>query len=146
MSDNERLFLAYDFLKKNNHINTYVELAKVLNTNKMGINDLKTGKKKVSIENIRSMIISYPFISLHWLVTGDGLIEINESKNLSFKDLAESRLQTINSQTETIESLKRENQLLREARETDYDKSSQRSDLGGNKTPTTTMKMEQAHE
>lgn len=70
--DNARLFIAYEFLKENKFINTYTELASVLKTNKSGINDLKTGKKKVSVENIQNMINSYSFFSAEWLLTGKG--------------------------------------------------------------------------
>ncbi len=75
MNNNDRFFSAFDLLKKKGLINTYVELAEILNTNKTGINDLKTGKKKVSVDNIKSMIISYPILSLRWLVLGEGEIE-----------------------------------------------------------------------
>jgi hypothetical protein len=75
MNDNERLFLAFDFLKKNGAIKTYTQLAQVLGTNKAGINDLKVGKKKVSIDNIRNMIKSYPKLSLTWLILEEGDME-----------------------------------------------------------------------
>jgi plasmid maintenance system antidote protein VapI len=104
MTDNERLFTAYDFLKKNGYIKTYTQLAEVLGTNKAGINDLKNEKKKVSIENIRSMIKSYPSLSLNWLVLEEGNIEIKEN-NIQEFDVS---IELLVMQKEKIEELKRE--------------------------------------
>jgi plasmid maintenance system antidote protein VapI len=104
MTDNERLFIAYDFLKKKGHIKTYTQLADVLDTNKAGINDLKNGKKKVSIENIRSMIKSYPEISLNWLVLEEGEMEIKEKNTQGF-DISTELLVM---QKEKIAELKKE--------------------------------------
>lgn len=104
MTDNERLFIAYDFLKQKGCINTYTELAEVLGTNKAGINDLKNGKKKVSIENIRSMIKSYPQISLEWLILEDGSMEIKKGNTQGFDISTELLIM----QKEKIEELKKE--------------------------------------
>ncbi|MFV7234253.1 hypothetical protein [Flavobacterium sp. ZB4R12] len=109
MTDNERLFTAYDFLKKNGYIKTYTQLAEVLGTNKAGINDLKNGKKKVSIENIRSMIKSYPRLSLNWLVLEEGNMEIKEN-NIQGFDIS---MELLVMQKEKIEELKREIAELR---------------------------------
>lgn len=104
MTDNERLFIAYDFLKQKGCINTYTELAEVLGTNKAGINDLKNGKKKVSIENIRSMIKSYPQISLEWLILENGSLEVKKSNDPVFDVSSELLIM----QKEKIERLEKE--------------------------------------
>lgn len=72
MTDNERFFAVFDLLKKRGQIKTYTQLAEVLGTNKAGVNDLKNGKKKISVENIRSMKSTYPEISLNWLILEEG--------------------------------------------------------------------------
>ncbi|MGY3054344.1 hypothetical protein ACVWYG_002551 [Pedobacter sp. UYEF25] len=72
MSDNEKLFEVFEYLKGEGLIKTLVELSGVLNTNKAGINDLKTGHKKISIENIRDMKNSYPQINLDWWLIDRG--------------------------------------------------------------------------
>lgn len=104
MTDNERLFIAYDFLKQKGYINTYTELAEVLSTNKAGINDLKNGKKKVSIENIRSMIKAYPQISLEWLILENGSLEVKKGNDSGF-DISSELLIL---QKEKIERLEKE--------------------------------------
>lgn len=104
MTDNERLFTVYNFLKQKGCINTYIQLAEVLGTNKAGINDLKNGKKKVSIENIRSMIKSYPQISLNWLILEEGSMEIKKIINEGFDISTELLIM----QKEKIEELKKE--------------------------------------
>ncbi|MDZ4329175.1 MAG: hypothetical protein U0945_01165, partial [Flavobacterium sp.] len=103
MSDNERLFIAYDFLKQKGYIKTYTQLAEVLGTNKAGINDLKIGKKKVSIDNIRSMIKSYPEISLNWLVLEEGSMEIKK-----ISEGFDISTELLIMQKEKIEDLKKE--------------------------------------
>ncbi len=74
MNYNERFFILFDILKKAGRIKSYVQLADIIDTNKSGINDLKSGKKKVTIDNIKSMILSYPDINIYWFVTGEGEI------------------------------------------------------------------------
>ncbi|MCB6232319.1 hypothetical protein [Flavobacterium psychrophilum] len=56
--------------------------------------------------------------------------------NVNYKELAEARLETIDGLKFKIATLEKE---------TDYDKSSQRGDLGGSKTPTGAMKKEEVH-
>ncbi len=82
MSDNERFFVVFEHLKSKGLINTYVELAAVLGTNKAGINDLKSGKKKITVENIRSMKNSYPLINTDFIILENAVvpIEIQEYK------------------------------------------------------------------
>ena len=72
MADNVKIFEIFEKLKAIGRINTYVDLAKVLNTNKAGIHDLKAGRKKASVDNFRSMINSYPEINPEWLLMGKG--------------------------------------------------------------------------
>ncbi|WP_281228061.1 hypothetical protein [Flavobacterium aquiphilum] len=104
MTDNERLFAAYNFLKKKGHIKTYAHLAEVLGIDKAGINDLKNEKQKVSIGNLRSMINAYPEISLNWLVLEKGSIEIKKD-DISIFDVNKELLIL---QKEKIEELKKE--------------------------------------
>lgn len=94
MDYNERFFILFDILKKAGRIKSYVQLADILGTNKAGINDIKSGKKKVSLENIKSMIFSYPDIDLYWFITGKGepLYEnfvVNSNKDNANKELIE---------------------------------------------------------
>ena len=52
MDYTDKFFQFYEYLKNMGEISTYVELADILNTNKAGINDLKSGKKKLSLEQL----------------------------------------------------------------------------------------------
>lgn len=72
MTDNERFFVVFDELKNNGLISTYVELADALGTNKAGINDLKAGRKKLTIENIRSLKKSYHRANIDFILTEMG--------------------------------------------------------------------------
>lgn len=82
MTDNERLFIVYNALKEQGLINTYVELSEALKTNKAGINDLKSGKKKVTIDNLRSMKLSYPDVSIDFLLSEEGEPLISEKASV----------------------------------------------------------------
>lgn len=71
MDYTDKFFQFYEYLKNKGEISTYVELADILNTNKAGINDLKSGKKKLSLENILSMKKSYLILNLDWFASDD---------------------------------------------------------------------------
>lgn len=85
MNYNQRLFILFESLKESGRIKNYVQLADILGTNKAGINDLKTEKKKLTIDNINSMILSYPDINLYWFISGAGdmFVDNNETKTKS---------------------------------------------------------------
>lgn len=70
MNYNDRFFKLFDALKEAGRINSYVQLGEIIATNKAGINDLKNDRKKVTLDNIKSMILSYPDINLNWFITG----------------------------------------------------------------------------
>ena len=82
MTENIRFFKIVDVLKKQKELADYVELAGILNTNKAGISDIKQGRKKLSIDNIRSMKISYPKISIDYIIMGEGEMFITPSANI----------------------------------------------------------------
>ena len=68
-------------LKEIGEINDYVQLAAILETNKAGISDIKSGRKKLSIEILRRMKLSYPNINIEWVIMGEG--EMFHSQQLS---------------------------------------------------------------
>lgn len=82
---NERFFKLYDALKAQGRISTYVQLAEILGTNKAGINDLKSGRKKISLDILLCMKNSYPDINLEWLITGDGGMFVPDIKEKNVK-------------------------------------------------------------
>ncbi|WP_165042551.1 S24 family peptidase [Dysgonomonas sp. ZJ709] len=91
MDYSARLFSLFDNLKQQKRINTYVELAEIIGTNKSGINDLKTEKKKVTLDHICSMIKSYPDINLDWFISGEGEMfktSHHERKNTSYQEVS----------------------------------------------------------
>ena len=49
-----------------------MDAATILGTNKSGINDIKKSRKKIPIEVLKSMNISYPIINIEWILTGNG--------------------------------------------------------------------------
>ncbi|SEG51005.1 helix-turn-helix domain-containing protein [Flavobacterium urumqiense] len=104
MTDNERFFAAYNFLKGKGHIRTYADLAEVLGIDKAELNDLKNEKQKVSIDNLRSFIKTYPEISLNWLVLEEGSIEIKKNNIPTFNVKTELLIL----QKEKIEELEKE--------------------------------------
>ncbi|MBA3986930.1 MAG: LexA family transcriptional regulator [Flavobacteriales bacterium] len=72
MEENDRLFRVFDYLKEKGKISNYVELASILGTNKQGVNDLKSSRKRASLKYLQSMIKSYSEINPNWLLTGNG--------------------------------------------------------------------------
>lgn len=104
MTDNERLFTVYNFLKGKGHIKTYAHLAEVLGTDKAGVYDLKNEKQKVSIDNLRGLIKTYTEISLNWLVLEEGSMEIRKNKAPVFN----IKTELLMLQKEKIEELKNE--------------------------------------
>lgn len=61
-----------DTLKNMGVINDYVQIASILETNKASISDIKSGRKKLSIEMLRRMKSSYPNVNIEYIIMGDG--------------------------------------------------------------------------
>lgn len=81
MGENIRFMEVVESLKEIGEINDYVQLAAILETNKAGISDIKSGRKKLSIEILRRMKLSYPNINIEWVIMGEG--EMFHSQQLS---------------------------------------------------------------
>lgn len=113
-SENIRFITLIDTLKKEGLISDYVGIASVLGTNKAGISDIKYGRKKLSIEMIRSMKISYPQISIEWIVMGSGSMFIDQN-SLSDKENL-SLINRLIQQAEEIGKLKQEIEQLKEGK------------------------------
>ena len=85
MEENIRFFEVVEELKSRGVLSDYIQLAGVLETNKAGVSDLKNGRKKLSIDNIRRMKLSYPFINVEYIIMGSGSMVIDEkAENKSF--------------------------------------------------------------
>ena len=77
MDENFRFIQLIDELKEKGEIADYVQAASILQTNKAGISDIKNGRKKLSIELLRRMKISYPTINIEWVIMGVGEAFVN---------------------------------------------------------------------
>jgi plasmid maintenance system antidote protein VapI len=110
MTDNERLFAVYNFIKGKGHIKTYAQLAEVLGIDKAELNNLRNEKQKVSIDNLRSIVKSYPEISLNWLVLEEGSIEIKKEKKIPTFNV---KTELLKFQKEKIEELEKEIIILK---------------------------------
>lgn len=73
MDENFRFIQVLDGLKEKGIITDYVQAANTLGTNKAGISDIKSGRKKLSIELLRRLKLSYPNINIEWIIMGEGI-------------------------------------------------------------------------
>jgi hypothetical protein len=72
MGENLRFVQILDILKEKGVISDYVQVASVLKTNKAAISDIKGQRKKLSIELLRRLKLSYPEVNLEWVIMGSG--------------------------------------------------------------------------
>ena len=72
MDENIRFIELLDTLKANGVISDYVQVSKELGTNKASISDIKSGRKKLSIDLLRRMKLSYPQTNIEWVIMGEG--------------------------------------------------------------------------
>ena len=72
MGENLRFVQILDMLKEKGVISDYVQVASVLETNKAAISDIKGQRKKLSIELLRRLKLSYPEVNLEWVIMGSG--------------------------------------------------------------------------
>lgn len=108
MGENLRFIGLIDELKRRGIVSDYVQVAAQLGTNKAAISDIKSGRKKLSVEIIRSLKISYPTISVEWIIMGEGepFIETTTEKNITQLGDTTIFLDKISEQAEEIGQLK----------------------------------------
>lgn len=117
MEENIRFFEVVEELKSRGVLSDYVQLAGVLETNKAGVSDLKNGRKKLSIDNIRRMKLSYPFINVEYIIMGSGSMVIDEkAENKSFLNDSSNiyLIEKVAKQAEEIGMLKQQIEQLKE--------------------------------
>src|SRR5690606_29931073 len=121
ISFNQRLFKIYESLKERGEIDSYVRFGEIIGENKAGVNDLKSGRKKASLEHCSSLKKTYPELNSDYVLVSEGEIFHSSDKNILSKSVAESDpnypsanyktvikalRETIDSQKETIQALK----------------------------------------
>ena len=108
MGENLRFIGLIDELKRRGIVSDYVQVAAQLGTNKAAISDIKSGRKKLSVDIIRSLKISYPTISIEWIIMGEGepFIETTTEKNITQLGDTIIFLDKISEQAEEIGQLK----------------------------------------
>lgn len=152
MTENIRFFKIVDALKKQKELTDYVELASILNTNKAGVSDIKQGRKKLSIDNIRSMKISYPKISVEYIIMGEGEMFITPSANIAPVEVQSQNenpvidrlFSTLEKKDQKIEELLKENVRLEERlRLTETERSDFGQNAGGVSTESTLSRTSQ---
>lgn len=117
MEENIRFFEVVEELKNRGVLSDYIQLAGVLETNKAGVSDLKNGRKKLSIDNIRRMKLSYPFINVEYIIMGSGSMVIDEkAENNSFLNDSSNiyLIEKVAKQAEEIGMLKQQIEQLKE--------------------------------
>ena len=105
MTENLRFIAVIDALRAQGVIADYVQIAKELNTYKASISDIKSGRKKPSIELLRCLKKSYPEVSLDYIIMGDGTMFEEVRKSTEGESMSQF-LQLIKEQAEEIGRLK----------------------------------------
>lgn len=108
MGENLRFIELIDELKRRGVISDYVQIAAQLGTNKAAISDIKSGRKKLSVEIIRSMKYSYPVVNIEWIIMGEGKPFIETTTEMNIPQLGDTTifLDKISKQAEEIGQLK----------------------------------------
>lgn len=106
MGENLRFIQILDDLRQAGAIADYVEAANVLGTNKAGISDIKSGRKKLSVEILRRLKLSYPSINIEWIILGEGEPFISNKQQSNYESDTLVFLNRISEQAEEIGRLK----------------------------------------
>lgn len=121
MDENFRFIQILDELKEKGIITDYVQAANTLGTNKAGISDIKSGRKKLSIDLLRRMKLSYPSTNIEWVIMGEGDAFVTPKVDNSIDTISETSffIEKIAQQAEEIGALKQTiTQLRRELGDT----------------------------
>lgn len=115
MDENFRFIQILDELKEKGIITDYVQASNALGTNKAGISDIKSGRKKLSIDLLRRMKLSYPSANIEWVIMGEGDAFVTPKIDNSIDTISETSffIEKIAQQAEEIGALKQTIKQLR---------------------------------
>lgn len=71
--ENMRFSRILDKLKQYDIIKSYKEFADNINETSVGLNDIKKGRKKLSVNHVKNINIKYPFINTDFILFNEGL-------------------------------------------------------------------------
>ena len=83
MDENFRFIELLDTLKASGVISDYVQISKDLGPNKASISDIKSGRKKLSIDLLKRMKLSYPQTNIEWVIMGEGDMLLSTSLEMN---------------------------------------------------------------
>lgn len=108
MDENFRFVQVLDELREKGVVTDYVQVANTLGTNKASISDIKSGRKKLSIDLLRRMKLSYPSINIEWIIMGEGKAFREEVSNMPMSPTSDTSyfIEKIVQQAEEIGVLK----------------------------------------
>lgn len=102
---------AVQFLIDSRAIYNYSDLAKALGKQKSYISEVLSGKRELTEKIISELVIAFEYISLHWLLTGEGKMlcdideedEVNETEKLwNLVDFLREQLKTKDAQIASL--------------------------------------------
>lgn len=109
MDENIRFIALIDALKAQGQVSDYVRLAATLDTNKAGISDIKAGRKKISIDLLRRLKLSYPTANIEWVIMGVGEMLLPDPEHPKKQNQAAPSF--------LLDMIKEKDQILREQSE-----------------------------
>ena len=116
MEENIRFIQILDELKQKGEIADYASVSTVLGTNKAGISDIKSGRKKLSIETLRRLKSSYPNINLEWIIMGVGEPFVSNKSESGNNDLSSTFINKIAEQAEELGRLREQIEQFKKGR------------------------------
>lgn len=114
MDENLRFISLLDELKAQGLISGYAAAAEQLGTNKAAISDIKGERKKLSLDLLRCLKISYPQVNLNWVIMGEGTMFVvanhpkDNNLNSSLLEMITDKDKKLLNQAEEIGRLKAE--------------------------------------
>ena len=114
MSENIRFIEVIESLKQMGAVSDYVQVAAVLETNKAGISDIKSGRKKLSLEILRRTKLSYPSVNIEWVIMGEGEMFHTQSQPTQTTGFEDKLLNVIQEKDSVIRGQAEEIGQLRE--------------------------------
>lgn len=116
MEENIRFIQILDELKQKGEVADYVSVSTVLGTNKAGISDIKSGRKKLSIEMLRRLKSSYPNVNLEWIIMGVGEPFASNKSEPENNSLSSTFINKIAEQAEEIGRLREQIEQFKRGR------------------------------
>lgn len=95
MNSSERFLMVLDYIikKKESRIRGYKDMSEILGCSPSMLSDVKSGRSKIGMKLLESLITNFQYVNANWILTGKGDMIISSKNKVSIDDFISNTIE-----------------------------------------------------